>query len=610
MSDPAPFALIDNLDAEPARAGRRARRGEALLAALLVLAVIGFAGGQWWEAQAQAGHYQAGRRAAATFDWAGAAAEYAAAGTYRDAAQQAARAQATRDERDRLYAQAQAAADRADWAAVLDALPRLREIGPDYRDTPHLAAVAGAVALGMALSGTVALRAGPDPPGLYSYLGGGWRRLPGSDIHSRVRAVCPGGDIVYDGLLDGAARGANGSMIGRHILRAARDGTAAVTLALNALRFDRYECTHAGVWGLRYENTLPGPDSAGWTYQAGFQATGSSQVQVPALLDPTLAVIDVTPGGEALVLNTALDFAGEASQVQLFVAAADGSRVRLLALRPGQLGGTVVSPDGRYVLTTVNRVSDDGQAVMQTALLFDLRGSGPAQPLITVPTERGPAPGRYGLQGTFVPAGPRAGQILLTWAEPGGARQILRLIDPAQPAVSLLTAYTGHRYSKLRLLGVDPAGDGLILANNPNIRPPDGAGGVLVYLDGTSRVRETRVPLAPGAGFLGAWVRAGRLIYCTAGTDGQNPRLNLAVAGLPLAQLGAPGVPPTGLYRDTVAQEGRAATLPFHPGPGLLAYVTEDGQIHTRTYTTGADVPLDATAAGFSPVDTRSEVVP
>ncbi|HEX6605359.1 MAG TPA: hypothetical protein VF276_00445, partial [Chloroflexia bacterium] len=241
---------------------------------------------------------------------------------------------------------------------------------------------------------------------------------------------------------------------------------------------------------------------------------------------------------------------------------------------------------------------------------FDLRRGGPAQPLITVPTERGPAPGRYGLQSAFVPAGPRAGQILLTWAEPGGDRQILRLLDPAQPAVPLLTAYTGHRYSKLRLVGVDPAGDGLILANNPNIRPPDGAGGVLVYLDGTGRVRETRVPLAPGAGFLGAWVRAGRLIYSTAGTDGQNPRLNLAVAGLPLDQLGAAGVPPTWIYRDVVAQEGRAATLPFHPGPGLLAYVTEDGQIHTRTYTTGADVPLAATAAGFSPVSARPETTP
>ncbi|HEX6606709.1 MAG TPA: hypothetical protein VF276_07335, partial [Chloroflexia bacterium] len=95
MSDPAPLAPIEDLDAEPARAGWRARRGEAVLAALLVLAVIGFAGGQWWDQQGRATHYQAGRRAAGAFDWAQATAEYGAAGTYRDAAQQAARAQAT-----------------------------------------------------------------------------------------------------------------------------------------------------------------------------------------------------------------------------------------------------------------------------------------------------------------------------------------------------------------------------------------------------------------------------------------------------------------------------------------------------------------------------------
>src|SRR6478609_4536782 len=190
MNDPAPFAPIEDLDPEPKRAAGRSRHWEALVGALLVLAVIGFAGGQWWDQQARLTHYQAGSRAANALDWARAATEYGAAGAYRDAPQQAARAQATLVERETLYGQAQAAAHGGDWSAVFDALPRLRQIGPDYRETPQLAARAAAQAPQLGLDDTVARRAGPGLPGLYSYLPGGWRRLPGSDVHSRVRAAC------------------------------------------------------------------------------------------------------------------------------------------------------------------------------------------------------------------------------------------------------------------------------------------------------------------------------------------------------------------------------------------------------------------------------------
>ena len=102
----------------------------------LVLGVIMFAVWQAWDQQARVTHYQAGSRAVNALDWAGAAAEYGAAGAYRDAPQQAARAASLLAERDRLYATAQAAARRYDWPAVLDLLPRLRQIGPDYQETP------------------------------------------------------------------------------------------------------------------------------------------------------------------------------------------------------------------------------------------------------------------------------------------------------------------------------------------------------------------------------------------------------------------------------------------------------------------------------------------
>src|SRR5690242_16510238 len=86
------FAPIEDLDPEPRARGARSVWLEWILGLLLVGALVGFGGWQWWEQGTRLGHYQAGQGAAAAHDWPAARTAYLAAGTYADAAARAAEA--------------------------------------------------------------------------------------------------------------------------------------------------------------------------------------------------------------------------------------------------------------------------------------------------------------------------------------------------------------------------------------------------------------------------------------------------------------------------------------------------------------------------------------
>src|SRR5579859_5295529 len=122
------------------------------------------------------------------------------------------------------YAQAQAAARRADWPTSLLALLRLRHGAAHYRDSDALAAQAVAQLTTQALSGTLALRPAANPPGLYHYGAAGWQWLAGSTPSSRVLAFCPDGDVLV--------RTPDRSPGGHRLVRNSPDGTLRVVLAL------------------------------------------------------------------------------------------------------------------------------------------------------------------------------------------------------------------------------------------------------------------------------------------------------------------------------------------------------------------------------------------
>ena len=291
--------------------------------------------------------------------------------------------------------------------------------------------MAAALAPGLALSGTLALRTGTGIPGLYSYQADGWHWLPGGDRRSRVRAVCPNGDVVYDGPAEtGLPDFQTDSLIGRRMLRASRDGAHMTPLALDPTEFNSFVCTHGGVWGLSDQGALPG--NGGARYLSGFQATGATRsIPRPDLPDSLWAVVDVLPDDRVLVLSNAVPLDAQEWRTQLYAMAPDGSRPQLLDQRPGLLDTTLFSPDGRYLLAAVNNASFTGPPVVQTIALVDITGAVPPRELITAGTTEGSEMLLFGMRGAFIRQGPHAGQVLLIWTDATG--QVIRLIHPAHP---------------------------------------------------------------------------------------------------------------------------------------------------------------------------------
>jgi hypothetical protein len=294
-------------------------------------------------------------------------------------------------------------------------------------------------------------------------------------------------------------------------------------------------------------------------------------------------------------------------RTQLYATAPDGGQMQLLDQRPGLLDTTVFSPDGRYLLAAVNNASFTGPQVVQTISLIDTTGATPPRALIAARTTEGSEMLLYGMRGAFIPIGPRAGQILLIWTEANSA--VLRLIDPATPDAPLMEVHAPRRYPGLHLLGADAAG-GLVLADYASAGPSSQPTSTLLHLDALGRLRAMSVPFPEAGAFVNSWTRAGRLVYETVlyGASGQAPRFT--VSSIPLAQFGTPDAQPNEIYSGGLAQDSIWPVLPVRAGPGLLAYTTPQGQLHARTYTTGADIPLEAGVLGFSPFDSYSGPAP
>ena len=206
----------------------------------------------------------------------------------------------------------------------------------------------------------------------------------------------------------------------------------------------------------------------------------------------------------------------------------------------------------------------------------------------------------YGLRGAFIPTGPRAGQIVLLWTESNSA--VMRLIDPATPDAPLMEVHAPRRYPGLHLLSADAAG-GLMLADFASAGPSYDHTSTLLYLNALGRLRAMSVPFPEIGSFVNSWTHAGRLVYETVFYGGQGQGPQFTVNSVPLDQLGAPGAQPTEIYSGVITEDGVWPVLPLRAGPGLLAYTTPQGRLHARTYSTGADIPLEAGVLGFSPLD-------
>src|SRR5688572_20428089 len=100
--------VVEDLDPEPLPAGRFARSREALLGVGLLVAVLLWAGWQWWHQDNMQRSYRSAQQAAAERRWDDAFAGYRAASGYMNADARATEVSKTITERDGHYSAARA----------------------------------------------------------------------------------------------------------------------------------------------------------------------------------------------------------------------------------------------------------------------------------------------------------------------------------------------------------------------------------------------------------------------------------------------------------------------------------------------------------------------
>jgi hypothetical protein len=592
---PARFALIEDLDAPAPGPAHRESRREWLIGMLLVVAICGFGGWQWWEQQTRLTAYQAGGRAAAARDWDAARAAYSAAGSYANAPALAADAAHQVAERDRLYGAVERGLATGDAAGALLAARQAAAIAPRYRDLPGLQQAAEQQVYAAALSGTIALRATAAPPGLYHYGAAGWEPITGSDAASRVHGLCTDGGVLFDGPGTGASgdrtlyRGGWGPQVG-----------LPVPLAPAMAGFSQYLCGQAGVWGIGYPNAgdmalllrslvLPAP-------QLAFEPAGDARVITPNL--PSLdqghwSVVALAPDAGSLVVARP-DFYDPANpRIRVFIADPDGSRRALtdLAGAPESTGLEIsgsYSPDGRYIVLNLVRYIRRESAIPErhkTVLLVAADGKTPAHTLADVLLDRAHPDTDLGAGAVFIQTGPEAGRILLLMNEAPHAHAWL--LDPAQPTLAAPRLTLERINAAVVAVSPDPYSATILLSWLP---PGADHPATLALLDPVGTARVVHTPL--DRGFYGTVlaVRAGRLIWAAASGSGAPYQVrSLPLAGLPDPLPASPAVYTSSARPDmgSIPDAGRRL------GAGLLAYVTPAHELHVRTYDGATDLLLE-----------------
>ncbi len=610
---PPAFAIIEDLDSPAPDPAHRESRREWLIGMLLVVAICGFGGWQWWEQQTRLTAYQAGARAAAAHDWDAARAAYSAAGSFADAPALAADAAHQVAERDRLYGAVERGLTTGDAASALLAARQAAAIAPRYRDLPGLQQAAEQQVYADALSGTIALRTTAAPPGLYHYGAAGWEPITGSDAASQVRGLCTDGGVLFDGPGGGAC--------GDRTLYLGGWGPQAgppVPLAPGLDGFSQYLCGRAGVWGIGYPNAgdmalllravvLPAP-------QLAFEPAGDARVIAPDL--PSLdqghwSTVALAPDGGSLVVARP-DFYDPANpRIRVFIADPDGSRRALtdLAGAPESTGLEIsgsYSPDGRYIVLNLVRYIRRESAIPErhkTVLLVAADGKTPAHTLADVLLDRAHPDTDLGAGAVFIQTGPEAGRILLLVNEPAHAHAWL--LDPAQPAPAAPRLTLERINGAVVAVTPDPYSATILLSWFRLTGPDADHPAAIALLDPAGPARVVHTPL--DRGFYGTVlaVRAGRLIWAAAGRSVAPYRLrSLPLAGLPDPLPASPAIYSGSAPPDLHVFPDAHRRL----GAGLLAYVTPAHELHVRTYDGATDLLLESGVSALYSADPTEDL--
>ncbi|HEX8218344.1 MAG TPA: hypothetical protein VF914_03920 [Chloroflexia bacterium] len=401
------ISVMEELDPEPQPKSGSFYAREFVLGVLLVLAVLGFAGWQWWQTEYRQSNYALGEQAARRFDWDEASARFSAADGYRDAGTRALAAAERVRERDEHYSLGTEHYNSGRWAAALVELRTVAEVQPNYRDVPTMQAAAEKKIYRDALFGSIALRPDADPPGLYYRANWDWIWLEGSDAQSLPIGQGTPDHLLYDAPVEGwvppprANRrnlGQEGRELeGRRLMVASFDGSGEASgvdfreLPFSLSDFHSFEWNHEGVWGLRYADVIrprmgePGPvrDKVNYIQQITYHAFGTKIMRSTnaSYYGMNVALMSFNHHGDDLLLANWTRHADGTFTTALYLNSLTEGENRLLYNYEGGFVSATFNDDGRYVFLTTYKPSGEGLED-RTLLLIDTTGAKPPRALL------------------------------------------------------------------------------------------------------------------------------------------------------------------------------------------------------------------------------------
>ncbi len=623
-------STIEDLDPEPSTEGRFLHLREFFLGSLLLAAVLGWAGWQWWQQTSMQNNYRLGDQAATAKRWDDAETYFVAAGGYRDAPSRATSAARLITERDSdynlAYGFAADATSPSRWAAALKLLQRVQEIEPDYRDTSTLTSQAQDRLYADAMQGVIALRTeatGAQPPGLYYRSAAGWAWLKGSDKWSRVRGLNSSNVVVYD--VAGAGwsprpdstavpynrlpRPGSPALQGRSLMALVNPSTAPTyqPLVLDPAYYNSYIVGSKGVWALRFisGDRSPIPLLSPYSnYNLDYQALGNPITATITTVQQQEALLTTSADGGRILLATWNGPMLSELKVNLYIADANGANRYLLYSQAGGIAGAQFSPDGNYILLDAYSLALEDSQEHETALLLSAWGAMPPRILLEK-TARVESSGNFfsfpsEIKATFLTKGVDAGKLAMV--EQSDGANVITIRDPLTPDLLLLNARVDGPISSL-LWADEESGDCLALTGRGHIFNAGPSAvtaftSTLTLLNRASSSTPTvsRIPLPDLQGEVAAIdAKSDYLIYTYAVLDQQSSVYK--VYSLPWQPLGNSEVQPSNILTVDTRNDADALSSSRSPswafGATMLAY-TRNGELHALTYDGATDVILES----------------
>jgi hypothetical protein len=617
------ISVVEDLDPEQGGPGLRF---DLLLGIPLLLAVILFAGWQWWRQEYQSGQYRAGQEAAQISDWEAALRYFGEAAGYADADALSAGIREKIERRDRLYEAAAGYSARGEWLPALRDSRAAAEVQPGFRNLDELQLTALKHVYADALSGTVAMRTAVEPAGLYYRSADNWVWMRGSDAHSNLLAQNEHGYIIYDvpdeGWTEPDVRlpGRNGpyartsAFRGRNVTQAyvGGDEFAYTQLPLDPSYYVPFISGREGVWAAHF--AFPGNDeynslvvrnpfysreAAFLPYPGGISTTLAIPASISSASGAAIVSVDHNSRRYLLAEWTGAHPRGAGSDtiVNLFLCEAGEATRRLVYThRGGGLQSAQVSPDGRFVVVHTFTVGAEPGSEDQTTVLVDVQEPRRTATLITmtVPAAR-EGDILSAMTSTFIGQGTLAGDLVLSLYL--GRNTHVQLIDPARDphTVNNLVAdvkVEGSVYKAWEV--IEQSDTGVLIAGQDAATPTMPATGTLTIIELDARGEHTayNLEVSSFSGIVDAEVVGDLLLwtnyeYGPSTTFGAPHRSVLSLPRHTYAGEGATQV----FVSEGISSTGRDGAS-LHLGSGLLAYTHGNG-LHVRTYDSGIDLELE-----------------